>query len=108
MIVCTPDEASTKYCCMMPKRCHGDQCMAWNELGNNGFCGATLQPEIGKQIVTITTVQDNAIAHELPGCNTDAEKTSHLEMRPEGQVEGSESQLNIPIQKHNKHKGSGK
>ena len=46
MIVCTHEEAATKNCCMMVKKCCGMQCMAWNELGANGFCGAIPQPEI--------------------------------------------------------------
>ncbi len=39
MIVCTPEAAREYSCCMMPKKCLGDDCMAWNELGDRGFCG---------------------------------------------------------------------
>ena len=51
MKVCTSEEAAAFNCYSMPKKCCGAQCMAWNELGENGFCGAIPQPEIMQHAV---------------------------------------------------------
>lgn len=77
MIVCTSEEAATKYCCMMPKKCHGAQCMAWNEIGSRGFCGAVPLPESMQEMVvnhqaadaryklTVTPLQTGTIEHGM-------------------------------------------
>lgn len=73
MIVCTSEEAATKYCCMMPKKCHGAQCMAWEGMGDNGFCGALPKSEIMQKAVESFGGVPNYEQHPFsPGAQTSA------------------------------------
>ena len=51
MKVCTSEESSLFNCYRMIKKCCGAQCMAWEEMGDNGFCGALPKSEIMQKAV---------------------------------------------------------
>jgi hypothetical protein len=114
MKVCTSEEATAFNCYRMPKKCCGAQCMAWEETGDNGLCGALPKSEVMMSAGEIRHGADTVPAlrsysfptmgelksTELPPLTDDV--IDSLTFAPIAQDLG---QSHTPAPKHNKHKG---
>ena len=124
MKVCTSEEATAFNCYRMPKKCCGAQCMAWEETGDNGLCGALPKSEVMQHAVgqfggmpifepyplnndppsspynVLEVVQVSATL--LDHVSIDA---SHGDAPYEPTTSQDLGQSHTPAPKHNKHKG---
>ena len=88
MKVYTTEDATTKNCCVMIKRCCGNQCMAWETIGDMGYCGMVPKTQVKDTVLvplpdgmlTVTscngTIPENLVVHGLPAFDS-AQETNH-------------------------------
>ena len=81
MKVYTTEDATTKNCCVMIKRCCGNQCMAWETIGDIGYCGMVPKTQVKDTVQVMVTGNMSR-----PDGQTDSESFDTMPNSPQPQT----------------------